>query len=138
MDKLSTVYIVGPTHKLASMDFPSTSLRDFVIAERVWLNSEGGVSDFTDDDHLSIAKISVLAYFLSFKDLDQLLEFPRLTTGTFDQYWVIRRFDPDGKLSHLADYARRVDESRFETLGNLLADEVVKRLVGWTRCTSST
>ncbi|MCA9131336.1 MAG: hypothetical protein KDB22_29830 [Planctomycetales bacterium] len=137
MEKLSTVYVVAPTKKLESTAFPTNDLRDFALTERVWLNGEGGISNLSTDDCESIAKICVLAYFLSFSDLDQLLEFPSLTVDSFDQFWTIRRLESDGKLSQLSDYARRLDETRFVSLGDSRADEEVKRLIGWTKKTAS-
>jgi hypothetical protein len=127
-----TIFLVTPKDELTKLKFLTNGLREFVAEERIWLESGGGNSDLTNDDFTCIVKVAVLAYFLSFEDLDLLLGTPRLTVQSFDRFWTLRSLKAS-KLSHLANYARRVDESRYDSLGDSDADEVTRRLIGWIK-----
>lgn len=126
-----TIFLVAPKVELTNMNFLTSSLRDFVAEERAWLESEPNQL-FSDDGLDSIVKVAILAYFLSFEDLDLLLGKPKLTVQSFDRFWTLRRMKA-GKLSHLGTYAKRVDKTRYNSFGSPHADELAWRLIGWSK-----
>ncbi|MCA9108092.1 MAG: hypothetical protein KDA83_21980 [Planctomycetales bacterium] len=124
-----TVYIVEPNEQLLSQVFPTESLRDCVAQPKAWQNEEGP-SELTNNDRVIIAKQVILAYFLSFEEFDEMLGRPMVSEATFDRYWSIRRLSIDGGFHHLAEYAKRIERSRFISTGNSFLDRVVAKSVG--------
>ena len=126
-----TVYLVEPTNALLGVEALSQSLRSFLAEPKVWQNEEGS-SELTASEREAVAKRVILAYFLSFQEVDELLGKPDVSEQTFNRYWHLRRLPIEGSLHHLAAYAKRIDKERIISTGSDFLDRVVGNMLNST------
>lgn len=131
MQGLPALYIVSANDDLKAIDFREDGVGEFLTSERVWSSEEGDNPRVSLEDRTNIAKVAVLAYFLSFSRVDQALGKPCLCVETFNKYWIVRRLETFDKISRISEYARRVPLDRYRSLDNEFADEIARKLIGW-------
>lgn len=125
-----TIYLIEPAESLLQLNFRDESLRSCVAETKVWQNDESG-SELTACQHEAIAKRIILAYFLSFKDFDELIGHPPVSESVFDDFWTLRRLPIFGSLHHLTEYTKTVDKRRFVPTGNEHVDNIVAKIAGF-------
>ena len=119
MFKSLVFYIVEPTSELARLCESDEGLWECLSETMFWTDQEGGQTLMTVSQRIFRFKILALAFFLSeFKSLNAALGNPQLDEKTFDQYWNVKRLEPEGTVEQLSHDASEVVQQRFKMTGD--------------------